>query len=45
MEQLQESITITAAQTVWEMLQNVWAEMGYVVDVCGVTHGALIEEL
>jgi len=45
MEQLQEYITITAAQTVWEMLQNVWAEMGYVVYVCRVTHDALIEEL
>ena len=45
MEQLQECNTISAAQTVWELLQNVWAEMGYVVDVCRVTHGALIEEL
>jgi hypothetical protein len=45
MEQLQKCITITAAQTVWEMLQNVWAEMGYVVDVHGVTHDALIEGL
>jgi len=45
MEQLQECITITATQTVWELLQNVWAEMGNVVDVCRVTHGALIEEL
>jgi hypothetical protein len=45
MEQLQECITITAAQTVCELLQNVWAEMGNVVNVCRVTLGALIEEL
>jgi hypothetical protein len=45
MEQLQECLTSTAALTVWELLQNVWAEMGYVVDVLRVTHGALIEEL
>jgi len=45
MEQLQEHIAITAAQSVWVMLQNVWAEMGYAVDVCRVTHDALIEEL
>jgi len=45
MELLQECITITATQTVWELLQNVWAEMGNVVDLCRVTHGALIEEL
>jgi hypothetical protein len=45
MEQLQESVTITAAQTDKEVLQNVWADMGYGVHVCRVTHGALSEEL
>jgi hypothetical protein len=45
MEQLQDCITITGAHIVWEMMQNVWAEMGYVVDVCRFTHGVLIEEL